>query len=96
MEMNPRRGCGLTTLGFTCGSNMPTGGCEVQAEQPSDPPAYPVRFKPLLDGTASTLAFVGNLKKLYGRAVVDDERHPDPRRRTVRRDQDLLTLKLPL
>ena len=27
---------------------MPTGGCEVQAEQPSDPPAYPVRFKPLL------------------------------------------------
>jgi len=27
---------------------MPTGGCEVQAEQPSDPPVYPVRFKPLL------------------------------------------------
>jgi len=24
--------------------------CEVQAERPSDPPAYPVRFKPLLDG----------------------------------------------
>jgi hypothetical protein len=32
---------------------MPTGGCEVQAEQLSDPPAYPVRFKPLLErGTA--------------------------------------------
>jgi hypothetical protein len=28
---------------------MPTGGCEVQAEQPSDPPAYPDRFKPLLE-----------------------------------------------
>jgi hypothetical protein len=28
---------------------MPTGGCEVQAEQPSDPPVYPVRFKPLLE-----------------------------------------------
>ena len=28
---------------------MPTGGCEVQAEQPSDPPAYPVRFKALLE-----------------------------------------------
>ena len=39
---------GLTTLGLTCGSNMPTGGCEVQAEQPSDLSAYPVRFKPLL------------------------------------------------
>jgi hypothetical protein len=31
---------------------MPTGGCEVQAEQPSDPPAYPGRFKPLLDRSA--------------------------------------------
>jgi hypothetical protein len=30
---------------------MLPGGCEVQAEQPSDLPAYPVRFKPLLDGT---------------------------------------------
>ena len=28
---------------------MPPGGCEVQAEQLSDPPAYPVRFKPLLE-----------------------------------------------
>jgi hypothetical protein len=28
---------------------MPTGGCEVQAEQPSDPPVHPVRFKPLLE-----------------------------------------------
>ena len=27
---------------------MLPGGCEVQAEQPSDPPVYPVRFKPLL------------------------------------------------
>lgn len=27
---------------------MRIGGCEVLAEQPSDPPAYPVRFKPLL------------------------------------------------
>ena len=39
----------LTTLGLTCGSNMPTGGCEVQAEQLSDLLAYPVRFKPLLE-----------------------------------------------
>ena len=29
---------------------MPTCGCEVQAEQPSDLSAYPVRFKPLFDG----------------------------------------------
>jgi hypothetical protein len=28
---------------------MLTGGCEVQAAQPFDPPAYPVRFKPLLE-----------------------------------------------
>ena len=28
---------------------MLPGGCEVQAEQPSDPPVYPVRFKPLLE-----------------------------------------------
>jgi hypothetical protein len=27
---------------------MLPGGCEVQAEQPSDDLAYPVRFKPLL------------------------------------------------
>ena len=31
-------------------AGMPTGGCDVQAEQPSDPPAYPGSFKPLLDG----------------------------------------------
>ncbi len=42
-------GSRLTTLGFCCGSNMPTGSCEVQADQPSDPPDYPVRFKPLLE-----------------------------------------------
>ena len=30
---------------------MPTGGCEVQAEQPPDPLVYPVRFKPLLERT---------------------------------------------
>ena len=39
---------GITSLGLTCGSNMLPCGCEVQAEQPSAPPAYPVRFKPLL------------------------------------------------
>ena len=39
----------ITILGLTYGSKMPTGGCEVQAEQPSNPPAYPVRFKPLLE-----------------------------------------------
>jgi hypothetical protein len=27
---------------------MPTGGCEVKAEQPSDPSSYPVRFTPVL------------------------------------------------
>jgi hypothetical protein len=34
--------------GLACGSNMLPGGCEVQAERPSDPLAHPVRFKPLL------------------------------------------------
>ncbi len=34
---------------------MPTGGCEVQAEQPLDPSAYPVRFKPLLESDRTTL-----------------------------------------
>ena len=58
---------------------MLPGGCEVQAEQPSDQPAYPVRFKPLLDGTASMLGFVGDLQELYGGTVVDDERHTSPR-----------------
>jgi hypothetical protein len=40
----------ITTLGLTCGSKMLPGGCEVQAEQPADPSAYPVRFKPLSEG----------------------------------------------
>jgi hypothetical protein len=32
---------------------MLPGGREVQAEQPSDPPAYPVRLKPLSGGFRS-------------------------------------------
>jgi hypothetical protein len=36
-------------FGFDLRSNMLTGGCEVQAEQPSGPPAHPVRFRPLLE-----------------------------------------------
>lgn len=31
---------------------MPTGVCELQDEQLTDSPAYPVRFKPLFDGAA--------------------------------------------
>ena len=38
---------------------MPPGGCEVQAEQPFDPLAYPVRFKPLLGGAGRhTLSYM--------------------------------------
>ena len=33
---------------------MLPGGCEVQAEQPSGPPAYPVRFKPLLERASAS------------------------------------------
>jgi predicted transcriptional regulator len=38
---------------------MPTGGCEVQAEQPADLAAYPGRFKPLLGGAGChTLSYM--------------------------------------
>ena len=64
--------CALTTLGLTCGRNMPTGGCEVQAEQPSDPPAYPVRFKGLLDSSlATTRSAALPLHALGGNDYVD-------------------------
>jgi AbrB family looped-hinge helix DNA binding protein len=45
---------------------MPTGGCEVQAEQPSDLPAYPVRFKPLLGCPPDMILLV----RLLGGAMV--------------------------
>jgi len=38
----------VTTLGPTCWSNMPIGGCEVQDEQLPNPPVYAVTFTPLL------------------------------------------------
>ena len=43
----------LTSLGLTCGSNMPTGGCEVQAERLRTLDAYRVSSKPLLRGVHS-------------------------------------------
>jgi len=59
----------LTTLGLTCGINMLPGGCEVQAEQPSEPPAYPVRFKPLLERAVELRAEQGSLLFLTRRNV---------------------------
>ena len=62
----PGMGSVLTTLGFCCASNMPTGGCEVQAEQPADPPVHPVRFKPLLGSTTRTFRGPQPLPKKHG------------------------------
>jgi len=64
-EPSPGQRHVLTTLGLACGSNMLPGGCEVQAEQPSDPPTYPVRFKPLLErgGPFARQHFTGSVEK---------------------------------
>ena len=46
-----------TTLGFTCATNMPPPGREVQGERIGTLPAYRVRCKPLLGGVDSRSKF---------------------------------------
>jgi len=60
---------------------MPTGSCEVQAEQPADPPAYPVRFKPLLGSRRQSCPATGlrpHRPRALGIPVRGDRRESPP------------------